>query len=288
MRKLVCILLVIIFVLSFKVSTMAVTVTGCENSGFYVTSMEKKAFADKMDAKFAEISSARSSDAYPADYVDKLILEATVSDGTHRLELLSELEQYGVYLFKGRTTSSVSVCSDASDVDVYEPEIYYNSSTSQWTISTGGRWLNDSWISDTSSGNVGGTDAFGFYFRNTSGTTAFNVNRYSAYLYDQNFENSKHTSNASNANPEGGTIFLLQDYVKNGTSYIGYRWSGSCTYDYNFTYYNGIVCSFYAHTWNSTVISSITVGADSEGFNCEFTSSIEENGFEAYSSSISF
>lgn len=291
MRKTICILLSVILILMMPLSAAATEYSPLSANTFIGNTdnaIQKKQFAQEMDSYYKSLNANHKATTYSTDNVDQLILNATLATGVQKETILNELETYGVFFFESSNQNSfVMPCSDISDVIVYAPEVYYNTSTQEWILSCAGNWLTDNWQTEATSGNVGGYDAFGFNFINTSGSTNFNVKRYSAYLYDQNFLNYKYTSISSNDNYTAGTVFKLQDTVNNN-SYIGYRWVGSCTYDKSFENYSGNVIGFYIHTWNNTSISSISVSSNKDGLGVSYTLTSNSNFFEGYGPSISF
>ena len=197
------------------------------------------------------------------------------------------MKNHGVFYYATSESSSLQPTSDNSDAIAYAPEIYYNSPNKEWIVSFSGKWLNDNWQYDGSNGNVGGTDAFGVYYRDTSGSTSVTVKRYAAYLYNDDYTLYKYTSNSSNAYPALGTIYKLQDYIDNG-NYVGDRWVGSCTYDSNFANFSGTAAAFYIHTWDQTSITSITMNSTPDGPTVSYTFSVDENHFESFSSDTVF
>jgi hypothetical protein len=65
-------------------------------------------------------------------------------------------------------------------------------------------------------------------------------------------------------------------------TYVGEYWSGYCTYSQNFANYSGVATGYYAHTWKSTGISSITFGITGEEAGVQIIFSDTENSFDAY------
>lgn len=116
----------------------------------------------------------------PSERINELLLRIPLADAEEKELINTELETYGVYEYtvfnSDNAASPCSISPDNGDVTLSTPSIYYQTWESSWTITCGGTWNNDSW--KVGSGNtgilnptneVGGNDAFGVGFTNTSG-----------------------------------------------------------------------------------------------------------------------
>lgn len=148
---------------------------------------------------------------------------------------------------------------------------------------------NSNWMDSLKTGNVGGQDGFGVGYTNIGSSYKSSVVSVSAAIRDQSGTISKTTTNRSDGDGSKGFGFRLQDYVtSDGNSYVGYKWSGSCTYDSNFGSYSGIATGYYLHTWSSTSINSVSFGIEGKtaGIDIEFSSTA--NSFTAFGSDKKF
>ena len=296
MKKYLCILLTLsIFTcLSFSSSAAEVSLKpqhDITTNVVYSSSADKIAFAEKMDKLHENANPICKNTAETQQLVDSLIEEATFATGSEKDRVLEELATYGVYLYS-TTSPSIQARSSNSDVYINIPSVYYNTSGRTWIVTCAGYWKNDNWFNDGSLGygNMGGEDAFGVGFFNTSGTYDENtiVMSSNAYITDQDRNRTVTTTNRLDGNGSLGVGFRLQDYTYNvyqeGPKYVGYRWYGSCTYNSAFENYNGCAAAYYAHTYKSTVISDINFGITGKTGGVSVTFSSTNNQFLAYSS----
>ena len=66
--------------------------------------------------------------------------------------------------------------------------------------------------------------------------------------------------------------------------YVGYQWYGSCTYDANFSSFEGAATAYYIHTYSTANIDGIEFGLDGKTAGVQFDISEEEFSMTAYSS----
>lgn len=236
--------------------------------------------------------------------IDEILLRIPLADEAEKELLNTELAMYGVYEYISpyeiETLSTYAVAPDNGDVDLSLPLIYYQAWEDTWTITFGGTWNSDDW--DSNSGycgpliptrNVGDADAFGVGFTNTNGNYHSSVIRSSAYLTDISGTMQNDTDVRTDGNGANGFGFRLQDYKKYidetfEVDYIGYSWSGLCTYDTNFQLYSGIATSYYIHTYDSCVINSLSFGVNGNLAGITVNLSNASKSFMAYSNDKPF
>jgi len=196
----------------------------------------------------------------------------------------------------------VSPLSQGSDIILNKVIIMYDSKTGYWFVAGGGSWRTDNWKNDApefilplvgSSKNVGGMDAIGVSYFNTSGTYNASVIGSLGYWHDGE-GNSVESSNPSAGDGKYGVAFEFQDkvtvksnnlpspIVEYELSYMGYGFSATITYDSNFENWNGKARTLYAHTWVNTEISSITFHGNSNTFGADVNFSNQSNKFWIY------
>ena len=302
MKKFLSIILAFAMMLSFSIPAFATEVnneTSNANIGnsVYLDAESKIAFANEKDALYANSPSTCSfaSDAEKIDYIDELRAKAEFANGSELNAILNELESLGVYRYDATAEGISTYATENGDVTINTPTIYYNAWESSWTVTCSGEWKNDDWRNDKSSaGNVGGLDGFGVGYYNTSGTYDSIVLRASAYmsngLTDSSYQSSG-TSSRSDGDGKSGFGFQIRDKVVmvNGTStFIGKEWYGDCTYDYDFTYYNGVATAYYVHTWNTASLTGVGFGVGVDQVSFDFSIQNEAYSFKGYSVDKSF
>ena len=236
----------------------------------YLSAKDKLAFAKEMDALYAEKLQENDVSFASRDEVSTLLLQAATAIGSGKTAINEKLADYSIYEFNGQVlnSSGIVVQSQLNDVTVLAPSVYYDARERSWTVTCGGSWKTNDWEINpwTVYGNVGGPDGFGMEFTNVSGT--YNSYVSDAYAQINNGEGgsdyeSVTTPNRSDSNGSLGFGFQLQDYVTANSigceSYVGKYWSGYCTYSKDFQNYSCVATGYYTHTWNSSVINSITL-----------------------------
>lgn len=291
MKKIISKIIVVSLILvnSFTLSSMAADIEkqslNYNNASIYMSAEDKKGFASRMDALYESTFKSRESYMPEDEEIESLMAEVTCASGNKKAELLDELGKYGVYLYNN--TNEIQPYSESGDVVLNKPSIFYSASANTWTVSCSGNWKNDNWDEQSSSGNIGGADAFGVAY-----TRASNYNTYvkgsSAYIKDKYSNYMKTTSSRSDGDGSKGFGFRMQDYKEGDYTYVGYRWYGSCTYDSNFANFSGIATAYYAHTYSNTNISSISFTAGSSGVGVTIGFTENRNCFKAYSSDTPF
>ena len=219
-----------------------------------------------------------------------------------KIELASKLEEYGVYVFTDATEEKrggISTyaligafpTSGANDMTLNTPTIFYDGSAHTWTVTCGGSWNNDNYAPYIGIGKkIGDPDAFGVGFTSIKNNyTSYVVSAY-AYLEDSLGINRTTTYNRSDGDGSKGFGFRLQDeyqaYALTQSLYVGYRWYGSCTYDYNFVYYSCVATGYYIHTYSSAEITGINFGVDGKTAGISVSISNVQKSFEAYSADL--
>lgn len=287
-----CLLAFTLMVISHVPAHAATDTTAASYSpSVYLNATSKLAFADEMDAVFVSAKQSGEIESAPASEIEALLLRIPLATEEEKEAINAELETYGVYEYD--TPIIISKAStpglDAGNVKMSVPTIYYQAWNNSWSVTCGGNWTNDEWRTQISSGSVGGLDGFGVYFSNSSLTYKSSVLSASAFITDEDEEYSRSTSNRSDGPSDGayGFGFQLQDYILNNPTtpqYIGYKWSGICTYDNWFGNYNGVATGYYLHTYNKTELSSVSLGKS--GFSASFSGG--SDFFKAFSNDKTF
>lgn len=105
---------------------------------------------------------------------------------------------------------------------------------------------------------------------------------------DQYGENKVTTYNRSDGDGSKGFGFRMRDKVitpsLSTVLYVGYQWYGSCTYDANFSSFEGAATAYYIHTYSTANIDGIEFGLDGKTAGVQFDISEEELSMTAYSS----
>ena len=297
MKKIVSLILSLSIFLCVGQSVSAAEVSTVQNNvdtaSVVLDANSKIIFANKMDAIYAEALAAGEIKPGNRSEIDKLMEAATFATTETELEKVRhELSQYGTYMYDSPVTAHSR--SFSGDVTLATPIIFYESWERTWTVTCGGNWKNGNWweqLWTAGVGNVGGVDAFGVGYTNSTHTYKSSVVRASAYITDSIDELMETTSNRSDGDGSKGFGFRFQDYSytwPDGVGYVGYKWYGSCTYDANFSSYNGVATAYYFHTYSRAEISSISFGVEGKtaGVNVNITE--QQYSFPAYSSDRTF
>lgn len=301
-RKILSVFMAIVMILPSTMSAFATevdtdTLPANVGTSIYLDAETKLAFANEKDALYASMPATCSftSDEEKIEYITELRARAEFASGSELDAVLAELESLGVYRFDLARTGNSSRATENGDVTINTPTIYYNAWEPSWTVTCSGEWKNDDWKNDKSSaGNVGGLDGFGVGYYNTSGTFDSLVLRVSAYMSNGLSGNSYRYSSTnvrSDGDGKRGFGFQIQDKVESVSgsyTFIGKEWYGDCTYDYDFTYYNGIATAYYVHTWNTATLTGVSFGIGVDQVALGFNIQNEEHSFKGYSNDKSF
>lgn len=288
-KKFAVLLLIMNFVLNMAIYPLAAPkdekLSKINNNSIYLDAESKLSFAEHMDKKCQE--ALTKGEIYVITDVEKneLLTNFSFSTGQERENMRLELEKYGIYEFEpdSQSDSELMPYSDNSDVTVNTPSIVYDSIPKHWIVMCSGTWKNSNWMDSLKVGNVGGKDGFGVGYTHIGSEYKSSVISASASIRDKSGTISKSTSNRAGGDGSKGFGFELQDYVtSDGTKYVGYKWSGSCTYDLNFGNYSGIATGYYLHTWNSASIDSISFGVEGKLAGINVTFSKDSQSFSAY------
>lgn len=286
-------LLCVIFNYTISVSASNTISVAENNAGISIQmdATDKMQFAQNMISVYENDKENNNILEPSIEKINELLLQIPLVDEEEKETINAELAQYGVYeyinSYETETASTYAVSPDAGDVTLAIPTIYYQAWEDSWTITCGGSWNNYSWYTGTL-GDIGGADAFGVFFTNTGGTYQSSVIRSSGYLSDSSSETHNPATNFVDGIGSNGFGFRLQDYAYSTAipfvyEYVGCQWSGICTYDARFSYYNGIATAYYIHTYNDSSISNITL--NSTGLNYTPTGS---DYFHSYSAQKTF
>ena len=188
-------------------------------------------------------------------------------------EILEEyLNANGAYIYNMESSALESYAVGSTDVNMRTVLMVYDSVDNKWLVTGGGHWKNANYLEGipkisvyTGAKNIGGFDAVGFEFVDTSGTIPTLLSS-SGYIHDGN-GNGTILYNPSNGNSKHGVVFQYQDeayYSSNlkGIGYMGYGFSAQGIYNDDFEYYNGCAKSYYAHTGKNGSIESFDINAD--------------------------
>lgn len=297
-KKTVAIVIAVIMMLCISTPTLAFEDSRTKNSipdpigpSVYMSAEDKISFATEMDALYDEGVQKNEISSASREDIDTLLLQAANATDSEKVAINEELANFGIYEFEGQVINpGIGIESAVSDVTVSTPSIYYEAVVHTWTVTCGGYWDNDNWTYDQLVyANVGGPDGFGVGYTSVSGT--YNTYLMSAYAEIDNgesgsdFENVT-TTNRSDGNGSLGFGFRLQDYKTPNSlgvaTYVGKYWSGYCTYSQNFANYSGVATGYYAHTWSSTVINSVTFGVTNKEAGVQISFSSAQHSFDAY------
>lgn len=115
------------------------------------------------------------------------ILLKMTAEGANEYEIESTMRNYGLYKLhipiKNSTNNRLTRSISSSSMEMSTPNIYYDGRNQEWIVVGGGHWEDDDWLehvpliwkflgNEGSTVEVGGKDAFGIGFTNTSGTYA--------------------------------------------------------------------------------------------------------------------
>ncbi len=258
----------------------------------------KTNFSIKMDEKFALDLKAGDIKGFDENETNKLKEQYSfATTQAEKDEISSELAKYGIYAFDSSNDSTISPnamvgvfpSSGSGDVTLNAPELFYESLDKTWTLTCSGTWKNDNCYPSFGIGSyVGDEDAFGVGITNIQSTYSSYVTNAYAYIEDEMGLIRKSTYNRSDGNGANGFGFRLQDELQtppsgSGRVYVGYKWYGSCTYDYSFSSYACIATGYYVHTYSSAEISKIELGISGKtaGFSVEISN--QSKSFTAFS-----
>lgn len=293
MKKVISIVLTLVLLLSMSVSAVA-----AENSfdsevdtvSIYLNSTEKMSFANKMDAIYADALSNGEIKSGTREELDTLMEKATfATTEVEKENIRQELAQYGVYMYDSPVIAQPR--SGTGDVTMATPIVFYESWEKTWTVTCGGNWKNTNWAEQILVGDVGGDEAFGVGYTNSSNTYKSSVVRASAYITDSANNKMVSTSNRSDGDGSKGFGFRLQDYIYNTSTtseYVGYKWYGTCTYDADFGTYNGVATAYYVHTYSKAEISGVSFGIEGKTAGVSVDISSKSYSFTAYSNDKTF
>jgi len=268
MRKILSLILSIVLLvgMTIPVSASEISAPTIESTSVYLDADSKIEFAKQMDARYSADLKDGKIKKGTIEEIEKLMMQSTFASGNERESINKELAAYGVYEFNtSKIPTTITPYSGTNDVILQTPIIFYETWEKTWTVTCGGNWKNNNWAEQIWAGNVGEPDAFGVGYTNTSNPYSSYVIRSSAYITDQDNNRTVSTSYRSDGDGSKGFGFRLQDYIHanpNDSSYVGYKWYGSCTYDSKFGTYNGVATAYYIHTWSSAHITSLTFGVE--------------------------
>ncbi len=293
MKQKISILLVIVLLVNINTTNVFAETNRPFNKdgSVYLSAEEKTEFQISKDKEYKKQLKHGLVKQSDKDYIEALMLEAN-SFYSDKSVIYSELEEYGCYVINPSDDEIVTF-SDASDIYLSTPTIYYNAYNMTWTVTCGGNWTNNRWSYDNPFlGSVGGQDGFGVGFTQVSGNNTGAVVSASAYLYD-GISTYSSTSYRSDGDGSKGFGFRLQDYTRLEqstmlTRYVGHTFSGLCNYDRYFGSMSGIATAYYIHTWSSATISSVSFGIEGKTAGINATISGSSNSFIAYSADRRF
>lgn len=222
---------------------------------------EKKQFALDMNIAYENDKDNKKSSQPSVEEINKLLLQIPLTNKEKRKAINAKLASYGVYEYKV-SEIAYDEPSNAANITLSAPAIYYSAWEASWIIVCGGTWTNDTWNNDVGYvglchriDEVGDADTFGVTLLDNDNTYHSYVMRTSAYITDAEGQQRNLTQNRSNLNSALGFCFRLQDYIYQKNSfnkaYVGYAWSGLCTYDTNFEEFEGKAKTYYIHTYDT-------------------------------------
>lgn len=302
-KKIIAILTAVNMLLSYNTINVFAAETGAttsemlavnnpiEAASIYLEASGKTTFAEQMDEVYEKALANGEIKSADRAEIDLLMERATFAkDEAEKEEIRQELAQYGTYIYA--STETTQSRSGSGDVTLSAPMVFYESMDKTWTVTCGGNWNNSNWLEQVFIGDVGGDEAFGVGYTNSTQAYRSSVVRASAYIADEDMDEMVTTYNRSDGDGSKGFGFRLQDYIYNtipiGSEYVGYKWYGSCTYDYNFASYNGIATAYYVHTYSSAEISGVTFGVEGKTAGVELQITSQDKSFPAYSSDTIF
>lgn len=289
MKKFFSAILVCVLFLGSMGNTRAISESS-NGSSVYMDAAAKQQFAASVDLEMKGFT----YDASRNDMVDQLLLKIPIADADEKVILIQELEALGIFEFQCNSINSPSTrSSDSADVYLKAPQVFYDGITKNWTVTCGGNWLNNDWNKDALFyGDLGGADAFGVGYTQVGSNYTTRVVSASAQLWDQDSNQSVTTHNRSDGDGSLGYGFQLQDYTYSPdlstSKYVGYKWSGYCTYDANFDFYSGIATGYYVHTYSTASVSSVNFGVQGKVAGVDVTLNNAAQSFKAYSRDTRF
>lgn len=299
MRKIFAVFLSVLIIMSLFVPAFADAAPSYDDS-LVARNMTKAEFADYCDELAS--SKSRSVSMLSEEEILDLLGAYSMSTDEKRAEYESILNDHGCYIYS--CTSAANTRSQPGDVSMGTVAITYIPYTQEWVVGFSGRWtsvdpVEDEWdeleslpeIDDTQ--NIGGLDAAGIIFYNTSGSTPNMLSSMCKVTNDGDLEYT--TTSPSTYNSAQGVAFQYQDYARvlgyqNWLTevvydYLGHVFTVSMTFDSSFEFFNGAARGFYVHTWDQTSITSIGFSADVTGFGLDLSWSNEGYSFQCYSNS---
>ncbi len=221
------------------------------STSIWLDAKEKTSFAEEMDKVYEKALADGVIKSGNSEAIDSLMERATFAmDEAQQEEIRQELAQYGTYIYEAKEVAWPS-CNTSGDVMLYTPMVFYHAWEKTWTLTCAGNWESTSWRKRVFIGEVGGDDAFGVEYSDSTQAYRSSVVRASACLADEDMEKKVTTYYRSDGDGSKGFSFRLQDYtyfVPFKTGYVGYKWYGSCTYDSGFGSYDGVVTAYYDPT----------------------------------------
>lgn len=257
---------------------------------------DKMVFAAEMGKKY-ETALSRGEITYKTiEEKDELMMQYALASSEEKPVIENLLAECGIFVYTYNEKEEAAISptsiwypdSQANDVYIAAPQIYFDSEQNTWTVTCSGQWKNDNWrpYLPATTGNLGNVDAFGIGYTNAQTPYRSYVIRASASLMDQNNENRVTTTNRSDGDGSKGFGFRLQDKVLcplfSDVLYVGYKWYGSCTYDANFATYDAVATAYYTHTYSTASITSIKFGIDGKNAGVEVVVANEEVSFTGF------
>jgi len=298
MKKALCIIISIIMI-TLSGSTAIFAESLNDNlSVVRSNGMTKAEFATYCDRLYAQTVQTSQKRETTESEIESLLKEY---NRTKSIEVEAKLNQAGVFVYSSSSSAQNTRTSDNGHVFISDVSITYSSQKQEWTVSAGGYWTDLSGIADESgtwvgfyegaTRNIGGLDAFGIAFYNTSGTVPTMKSCY-AEIGDGTGNFDQYSSNAI-MDSSTGAAFLYQDHLicTRVTGWFSYDWAYfgqmfdiTMKFDSSFSAFNGKARAFIYHTWEDTSITSIgvNVGSDSFGINVGWEN--EGNSWPAFSS----
>ncbi|GAA0378161.1 hypothetical protein [Bacillus horti] len=214
-------------------------------------------------------------------YIEASTLKSEILDLKNNMEEnigLIEIEHFGDI----GSNEDLSIASVSSDVDI-TVNLYYDQTTGQYVLSGGWEWKNRNWFSDCGWGACGGYNGFALQILNRD-IAIFDE---TLYTYSGLREQFVRTNTMEKEYSSYGLGMRFQDnqIVRNWEyEYDSHRGQGRIWFEFSDGTPTGTIVSYkagYAHTWNSTEVSSITISATGISFSFSTTEnrwSDERNG----------
>ncbi len=267
-----------------------------EENMFEINGEELAAFA----AQYDNVKTLTGEEALAHD---EKVNDILFSDNLSSEQKRNYLAKLGVFEINSDKTVEYAA-SSSGDVTLDKPEISYDSKTKQYIIKATGKWDKHSyevptwsWLSPSvgSTKDIGGPEAIGISLTNTSGSTSGLVLN-SGYGYFYNGAATKISSTLATENDNYGGGYKVQDFIKftkvdnyvfwYNSEYLYNAYNMTCVlrYNDNFKNYNGSAKLFYAHTWDNTSVTSVSVSKTGAGLGW----STDSNHWNAYSYARTF